>query len=226
MPFTTVFFDLDDTLYPPSTGIWQAIRERMVLFMQVKLGLPPDEINALRRKYYEVYGTTLRGLQLHHQVDSDEFLAYVHDLPIAQMVQPDLELRAMLLAMHVRKFVFTNADTAHAGRILAALGVSDCFDGINDLRARDFYCKPDLEAYHRVLAHSGESWPQNCLYLDDAPRNLIPARELGMRTVLVGEGAPNPDADLTISRPHDLGKVLPELLGNGSRHAAQERLHE
>jgi len=225
VPFTTIFFDLDDTLYPSTTGVWQAIRERMVLYMERKMGLPPDEVAELRRRYYEIYGTTLRGLQLHHQIDTDEFLAFVHDLPIKQMVQPDPDLREMLLALRVPKFIFTNADTDHAGRILDALGVADCFDGINDLRARNFYCKPDLEAYRRVMAQSGETAPQNCLYLDDATRNLIPARQLGMYAVLVGAREPDPAADITIPRPHDLRRVLPDLWQDGSRQAGNRRFY-
>jgi pyrimidine 5'-nucleotidase len=198
----------------------------MVIYMEMKLGLPLEEIAELRRRYYEIYGTTLRGLQLHHQIDTDEFLAFVHDLPIQQMVRPDPDLREMLLALHLRKFIFTNADTAHAGRILAALGVADCFDGISDLRARDFYCKPDLEAYRRALVQSGETTPENCLYLDDATRNLIPARELGMYAVLVGSHEPDPAADITIPRPHDLRTVLPELWGDGSHEAKKRMVHE
>jgi putative hydrolase of the HAD superfamily len=209
--YTTIFFDLDDTLYPPANGVWAAIRERMTSYMQEKLGLPREEIAALRRQYYETYGTTLRGLQAHNQVDADDFLAYVHDLPIQDMVQPDPALREFLQSLPLRKFIFTNADAAHAGRILNALRVQDCFDGIIDVRALQFNCKPDLIAYQMALDLAREKSPERCLYLDDAPRNLAPAQALGMYTILVGTVPLQPVAYKSLPRPHDLRQAMPEL---------------
>ena len=34
MCFETLFFDLDDTLYPPTSGLWDAIGERIETFMR------------------------------------------------------------------------------------------------------------------------------------------------------------------------------------------------
>src|SRR6266545_4491981 len=65
MRFTTLFIDLDDTLYPSSTGLWHAIKERMNLFMRERLYIPEAEIPSLREQYFNTYGTTLRGLQEH-----------------------------------------------------------------------------------------------------------------------------------------------------------------
>jgi len=69
MEYSVLFFDLDDTLYSNTNGLWEAIRERMTDFMEERLGFPPDEIPNLRRNYFEKYGTTLRGLQINHSVD-------------------------------------------------------------------------------------------------------------------------------------------------------------
>ena len=209
--YTTLFFDLDETLYPSSTGVWAAIRQRMNQYMLDKLQLPPEEVAALRRSYFETYGTTLRGLQIHNQVDTDDFLAYVHDLPIDQMVQPDPELRDLLTGLALRKFIFTNADAAHANRILSALGLQDCFEGIIDVRALGFYCKPDPVAYQIAMKLAGETMPQHCIYLDDAPRNLAPAHDLGMYTILVGDEKTSLAAELSLRRPHDLRLAMPEL---------------
>ena len=211
MGYTTLLFDLDDTLYPPRTGVWAAIRERMNLYMLEKLRLPADQITALRRFYFETYGTTLRGLQTHFHIDADDFLAFVHDLPIQNMVQPDAELHEMLLSIRQRKFIFTNADSAHAGRILDALGLEGCFDGIIDVRALGFHCKPEPVAYQLALSLTGENLPQRCVYLDDAPRNLAPARSQGFFTILVGDETNHIAADRAVHRPHDLRQVMPEL---------------
>ena len=52
MRFTTVFFDLDDTLYPSSTGLWAAIRERMNIYMRERLGIPEKDVPQLREQYW------------------------------------------------------------------------------------------------------------------------------------------------------------------------------
>jgi putative hydrolase of the HAD superfamily len=209
--FTTLFFDLDDTLYPPQNGVWSAIRERMNIYMLEKLSLPADQIASLRRFYFETYGTTLRGLQAHYHVDADDFLAFVHDLPIRKMVQPDAGLRSLLLSLPQRKFIFTNADSAHAGRILEALELQECFDGIIDVRRLNFHCKPEPVVYQMALDLAGESSPQRCIYLDDSPRNLAPARPLGFFTILVGDETNHNAADRAIRSLHDLPQAIPEL---------------
>jgi putative hydrolase of the HAD superfamily len=82
MGYTTLFIDLDGTLYSNSTGLWDAIRVRMTQYMLERLNLPKENVSNLRRQYFERYGTTLRGLQIHHGVDANDYLAFVHNLPL------------------------------------------------------------------------------------------------------------------------------------------------
>jgi putative hydrolase of the HAD superfamily len=211
MRFTSLYFDLDDTLYPASSGLWEAIRERMNSYMQKFIDLPVPEIVRLRQGYLEKYGTTLRGLQAHYEVDTDEYLAYVHDLPLEQFIQPDPNLRQLLLSLPQRRWIFTNSDDNHAERVLKILGIEDCFDGIIDIRAVDFACKPAKIAYQRALAIAGDDHPSQCIIFDDALRNLAPAHEMGFFTVLVGKNGPDPSIDRSINSISELRHSLPEL---------------
>jgi putative hydrolase of the HAD superfamily len=211
MHFTSLYFDLDDTLYPASSGLWTAIRERMNAYMQRLMDLPITEIVSLRQSYLETYGTTLRGLQAHFDVDRDEYLAFVHDLPLEKFIHPDPRLRALLLSLPQRRWIFTNSDDNHTNRVLRILGVADCFDGIIDIRAIDFACKPDRIAYERALVITGDDDPAHCVIFDDAMRNLTPARELGFYTILVGNNGPEPAVDRTISNLYALRGSMPEL---------------
>jgi putative hydrolase of the HAD superfamily len=88
MLYSTLFFDLDDTLYPHTAGLWEAIRLRMDRYMVERLGLAEEAVAPLRTYYLETYGTTLRGLQNHFHVNTQEFLAFVHDLPL-DYLQPN-----------------------------------------------------------------------------------------------------------------------------------------
>ncbi len=185
MRFRTLFIDLDDTLYPKESGLWGAIRQRMTDYMRDQLGFPPEVIQALRQHYFDTYGTTLRGLQIHYQVDPDRYLAYVHDLPLEKFIAPNPQLHALLDSLPQAKWIFTNADANHARRVLARLGLDDCFTGIIDVHALGYLCKPNREAYLRAMQLAGTDRAEECVLFDDSIRNLLPARELGMMTVLV-----------------------------------------
>lgn len=225
MTFSTVFFDLDGTIYPESCGLWEAIRDRMNLYMVEKLNLPKDEVPEMRRTYFETYGTTLRGLQIHYGIDPNEYLAYVHDLPLADYLKPDPYLRQMVMELPLKKWIFTNADDAHARRVLNILGLPDCFDGIIDIRAVDFVCKPDMEAFQRLMRLVGEREAGTCVYLDDSARNLDTAREMGFYTILVGTKQPHPGARQSIASIHDLRTTMPELWERRDGHHGQEKGH-
>lgn len=211
MRFTTFFFDLDETLYPASSGLWQLMRVRIDAYLRERLGFPPEEIDAVREKYFREYGTTLRGLQINHQVDMDDYLAYVHDVPLEQYLRPDPRLRAALEGLSARKFIFTNADCAHAGRVTRALGLEGVFDGCIDVHVIAPYCKPMPEAFEKALAAAGSPEPRTCVLLDDQARITRAARALGMYTVLVGKDDPGADADLALPLLADLPVCLADL---------------
>lgn len=217
MPYTTLFFDLDDTLYPPTSGLWEAIRERMGRYMWERLKLPEAEVPHLRKYYFETYGTTLRGLQIHHGVDADEYLAYVHDLTLREYIQPDVRMKQLIASLPQRKWIFTNADDQHARRVLAELDLAECFNGIIDIRAVQFACKPEIEAYQRAMAIAGEAEPSRCILMDDSPRNLATAYDMGFFTILVGTQKADPAATLCVASLLDLPEAMPELWNQNGR---------
>jgi putative hydrolase of the HAD superfamily len=214
MSWRVVFFDLDDTLYPPSCGVWPAIGERIQAFLMDRLGVTYDEATRIRRGYFEKYGTTLNGLWHNHSVDPSDYLAFVHDVPLEEMIQPDPDLRAMLQALPQKRIVFTNANRQHAERVIACLDVSPEIDQIVDLFALEMVNKPEAAAYERALKLAGESDPHRCILADDLPRNLAPAKALGMTTVLVGPERQDGVADFQIERIADLTRAVPGLVAH------------
>jgi len=216
MAFSTLFFDLDDTLYPPSNGLWAAIRGRISSYMHEQLGISMDEVPLLRQHYLEAYGTALRGLQHHYPVDSEDYLAYVHDLPLEEYIHPNPALGDMLRSLPQKRWIFTNADDRHAYRVLNILGITDCFEGVIDVRRLGFLNKPEIKAHHLALKIAGESDPKRCVLLDDSWRNMAPAKSMGMTTVLVSPkaGNNNPEslkADYWMYDILDLPFTLPQI---------------
>ena len=208
MRFTTLFFDLDDTLYPSSTGLWHAIKERMNMYMRERLFIPETEIPTLREQYFKTYGTTLNGLQKHHQVDKDEYLAYVHDLPLKDYLTPDPVLRQVIASLPTRNLIFTNADVAHARRVLTVLELDDLFDTIVDVNAVAPYCKPMPESFDIAMKLSGETDPARCVMIDDLARTTHAAKSAGMFSILFGQTATNGDANASFSDWNELTNIL------------------
>lgn len=211
MPFSTLFFDLDDTLYPSTSGVWEAITVRMNSFMVDVLQIPKEDVPRLRKHYYDTFGTTLRGLQRNHGVDPEQFLAYVHDLPLSQYLQPDPPLRELLKSLPQRKLIFTNADDAHAARVLKVLGLEGCFDAVIDVRRAQWVCKPSPQAYRLAMQIAVESEPSRCVLFEDSIRNLEPARQLGFCTVLVKLSDPGDCGHRWIRSLAELPDKMPEL---------------
>jgi pyrimidine 5'-nucleotidase len=194
MRFTTLFFDLDDTLYPSSSGLWQAIKGRMTQYMCERLQIPEADVPVLREQYFKMYGTTLRGLQERHQVDTEEYLAYVHDVPLASYLTPNPVVREVIASLPTRNLIFTNADASHARRVLAALELDDLFDTIVDVNAIAPYCKPMPESFAIAMDLADEPDPRKCVMIDDLPRTTRAALEVGMASLLYGSDVPTPDA--------------------------------
>jgi pyrimidine 5'-nucleotidase len=194
MRFTTLFFDLDDTLYPSSTGLWLAIKERMILYMRERMGIPEDDVPVLREQYFKMYGTTLRGLQARHNVDAQDYLAFVHDLPLKDFLRPNPTQREVIASLPGRKLIFTNADLPHARRVLTTLQLDDLFDCIVDVNAVAPYCKPMPESFAIAQELANEPDPRKCVVIDDLPRTTRAALEAGMASLLYGTDEPTEEA--------------------------------
>lgn len=185
MPISTVLFDLDNTLYPASSGLMHGVDTRISEYVQSLLGLDLAEAIALRRRYFIEYGTTLRGLQQNHGVDAEHYLDYVHDLAIESFLASDAELDHLLSQVAATKAIFTNAPGVYAQRVLAALGIERHFVQIFHIRTFGMLPKPEPAVYQLVLDALNASGPTT-VFIEDTPQNLIPARALGMTTILVG----------------------------------------
>ena len=207
-PYRVLFLDLDDTLYPSSTGLWEAIGDRILSYMVEVAGVPPERAASLRDEYFQAYGTTLTGLRIHQGIDPLEYLRYVHDLPLERYLTPDPAVRAVLAAVPLRRIVFTNADHGHADRVLRRLNLTDVIDQIIDIIDVGWAPKPADDAYTRALAAAHEDEAQACLLLDDLVRNILPAERLGMTGVLVGRKEPAAGVRYQIDLLAELPAVL------------------
>ncbi|KAL7169893.1 hypothetical protein ACSBR2_034857 [Camellia fascicularis] len=129
--YDCLLFDLDDTLYPLSTGLAAGCCKNIGDYMVEKLGIDKNKIPELSNLLYKNYGTTMAGLRaIGYDFDYDDYHSFVHGRLPYENLKPDPVLRSLLLNLPIRKVIFTNADRVHAAKVLSKLGLEDCFEGI------------------------------------------------------------------------------------------------
>ncbi|XP_061337948.1 uncharacterized protein C24B11.05-like [Gastrolobium bilobum] len=129
--YDCLLFDLDDTLYPLSSGLSKHVIKNIQEYMIQKLGIQEAKVPELCLSLYETYGTTMAGLKaIGYDFDYDDFHGFVHGRLPYNILKPDPVLRGILLSLPVRKIVYTNSDEAHSKRVLHRLGLEDCFERI------------------------------------------------------------------------------------------------
>ncbi|GAB4857985.1 hypothetical protein Ancab_015889 [Ancistrocladus abbreviatus] len=233
--YDCLLFDLDDTLYPLSSGINQACRRNIEEYMLQQLHIEESEVPRTCLELYREHGTTMAGLKaLGHDFDNDEFHEFVHGRLPYETLKPDPVLRNLLLSIPQRKIIFTNSDKAHVARALSRLGLEDCFEGVicfetlnpssqqsDDITEGDeaidtsnlktqILCKPNVEAIEAAIRIANID-PKRTIFFDDSTRNIASGKAAGLKTVIVGSSVLVPGADYALSSIHNIKEALPEI---------------
>ncbi|KAL2324389.1 hypothetical protein Fmac_023447 [Flemingia macrophylla] len=219
--------DLDDTLYPSSTGIDKSIKKNIQLFLIHKCGFSESQALTLRVELFKTYGSTLAGLRaLGHDITAEEYHSFVHGRLPYDVIKPDPQLRNLLRSINQRKIIFTNSDRIHALTVLDRLGIKDCFEQIicfetmnpnlpNATRPDQFpvLLKPSPDAF-KIALHAANVDPRRTLFLDDSIRNVAAGKEMGLHTVLVGKTVKSEGADYAVECVNSVPQVVPEIWAN------------
>ena len=200
-------FDLDNTLYPAATRLFDQIEPRMTAYVMGALGVNEPEANRLRVKYWKTYGTTLAGLMREHGVDPGLYLHDVHQIDFS-VLSPCPELAAHISDLPGRRIVYTNGTAPYAEQVLEARGLSGLFDAIYGVEHAGFRPKPEREAFEAIFARDGTD-PARAAMFEDDPRNLAAPHAMGMRTVHVAD-EPH-EADHIHHHTDDLRHFLSQL---------------
>lgn len=208
-------FDLDNCLYPASTGLFALIDERMGAYIQRLLNCDATEARRVQKAHFHEHGTTLAGLMKDHGVDPRDFLDDVHAIPLDRVCRDD-RLERALARLPGRKLVFTNGDAPYAERVLEAIGVHSHIDELHDIHASDLRPKPDPHGY-ALLCQRFTIDPRAAVLVEDMAQNLKPAKDLGMMTVWVDNGSERgshgADASYIDHCINDVGEWLESIVG-------------
>lgn len=180
-------FDLDNCLYPSSSGLFTLIDARMNSFIRHLLNVDETEAHRVQKHHFHTHGTTLSGLMKEHGVDPHAFLGHVHDIPLDR-IAPDEKLSEGLGRLPGRKFIFTNGDEPYARRVLGRLGVEEHFEAVHCILANDLKPKPERHGYD-LLVETFDIAPTRAVLVEDMVKNLKPAKAMGMTTIWVDNGS-------------------------------------
>ena len=181
-------FDLDNTLYDGATKVFDQVDKKMTKFISEKLKVGPEEARKIQKSYFQEYNTTLNGMIKNHKIDADEFLEFVHDVDL-NFLKKDDYLKEQISKLDGKKIIFTNGSKAHASNVTSRIGIEQLFDGVFDIVDSDFYPKPSIEPYKKIIENY-KIQPEYCIFFEDIARNLKPAYELGMKTVWIENNEP------------------------------------
>ena len=187
----TWIFDLDNTLYPPEENIFSQIDQRMTSFIADNLKISNEEAFNIQKQNFIDHGTTLAGFMNsgNDKINPDKFLEFVHDINLSSLKE-DNDLRRILLLLPGKKYIFTNGTKKHAENVLKKLNLENIFHSIFGIKEANYLPKPNIETYNLFLK-THEVDPKTSIMFEDMGRNLIPAKELGMKTVLLERKFPN-----------------------------------
>ncbi|RCV14166.1 hypothetical protein SETIT_2G403700v2 [Setaria italica] len=228
--FDCLLFDLDETLFPLSIGLYLAYCASIQEYMLNKLYVEESQIPKMCHDLYKEHGTTMAGLKaLGYDFDYDDFRSCVHERLPYEKLKPDPVIRQLLLSLPQRKIIFTNSGKNHAATVLEKLGLEGCFDAIicfetlNPATEKDdtgsgsdgpapprrgVLCKPSLESMEAVI-EIAKLDAKRTMFLDDSARNIAAGKAAGFHTV--GSSSLVPGADVALESIHNIKEALQEL---------------
>lgn len=201
-------FDLDNTLHDASHSAFALLDVAMNDYIARELALSMEQADFLRRDYWHRYGATLLGLERHHGIRAAHFLEHTHRLPeLEGLLRSHAHDRAALKRLRGRKFVLTNAPASYAKRVLTALDLADCFEGVVSIEGMRMFGqlrpKPDARMLRMVLARL-KLPAARCVLVEDTLAHQKSARRVGMHSVwmqrYVARNAHGPEVGVYLRR--------------------------
>lgn len=203
-------FDLDNTLYPPSAGLFHQIDKRMTDFIRRELSVARSHANELRDAYWRAHGTTMAGLAVHHGIKPEQFLTETHDLDYSGL-KHESALAKAIHSLPGTKLVHTNGPRCHADAVLKALRYDGLFSQVYALEDANLVSKPSPDAFKAVYSKAGIDPARSAMIEDDA-RNLIVPHALSVRTIWLDHHGVEPNPHHVHHRIKDLTEFLESLV--------------
>lgn len=211
--FKNIIFDLDKTLYPLSFDSEPLFDERCRSYLQNKLNISAMRAVDFQKQWREKYQYEADAVEKECGLSVDDFMEYICNIDMSALKE-NKEIDLLLKKLKARKFIFTDSSVKHVEDTLSCLGVDiNHFKDIFASAHSGYIFKPDVKAYHMMLDKFKIN-PNETVMVEDNPKNLKTAKELGMQTIWISGKEENfPFCDYKFN---DIIPVLEFLVENQS----------
>jgi HAD superfamily hydrolase (TIGR01549 family) len=214
-----IFFDTSDTLYR-NAELEKAYPARLVDMIAEGKGLSTEEAKQLLNDTTEKLKTTEKHVT---KIRAAEKLGFTRDdvwnkafgriIP-ADYLATDEALSAVMatLAQRYSLGIISNLKQSHVIGVIKALGLSP--DSFRYFVTLDIVqeIKPAAEPFLKAIELAGCN-ADECLYIGDSPsKDMRPAKEVGMKTILVSESPSPEDMEHAYTSIEDVKEIV-NLLG-------------
>ncbi|CAJ1894854.1 unnamed protein product [Cylindrotheca closterium] len=238
-PITTLIFDVDDTLYDVGNGFTVHRNNSAPRMMVEKYKFPSEEAaQKVKAEYFSKYHSTAKALKVAQdegkfpedapEVKTEDIATFwAEKLDYTMLGPPKTALHDELSKCNCTLVAFSNGPRKYVKRALETMGLFDLF-GEERLYAVDDvmpHCKPEKEAFEKILKNIGNPKPETCVMVEDSMKNIRGAKALGMKTVLIRGSSENgrilkddkpnsedPAVDCSMASIEEFFTMLPGLL--------------
>ena len=186
----TLIFDLDGCLYDAGCGYVEHVRMNVFKFM-IKKGWTSsiEESKKIWWPLFQKYNQSKRALKMGgYEFNDDEYWSFMRS-GYELYLKNDVQLQSLLSSFSntkiKKKYIMTNCAEKQAIEALDVLGITNHFDKIYGADFMEDICKPQKEAFLKVLNDINIDNPSDVCFFEDSYKNLVTAKELGMTTVFV-----------------------------------------
>ena len=188
MAYDALIFDLDGVCYDAANGYLAHVRQRQRVFLVERYGMTMEEATETRQRAFDAASQCFKGLKdLGFEIEQEDFTAFCR-AGCEEFMTRDEALLDMLREMPYRKVILTNTSETQGFKVLKCLGLDVAGDPFERVYGGLFcapVCKPQREAFEKVLDDMGNVDPNRCVMFEDSFKNLKTAKDMGMTTVFV-----------------------------------------
>ena len=210
-----IIFDLDGTLYPfkdasdstiLTSKFYEDLKVRVFDFLAERLEMPKEKVSLEYERIKKAYNDqTSIGLEKEYGIDRFEYFENTWNTDPKNYVKQNKLLPKIFKRLDGRTAILTSAPRIWTEKVLKYLGVynfvkNSVFTGEPDIR------KPNPKAFQIVLEHFKVQASQACSIGDQEATDILPAKKLGMKTVIVGSKSKH--ADFQIKTINELDKLI------------------
>lgn len=218
-PQKIIIFDLDGTLYEFKKGsfkqslIYKKVLENTEEYIRNKLNITKKEAKLILKEIIKEYGESISiGLEKKHKLDRYEYFNNVWNIPAKKYIKSNPFLRNKLLKIknHFDFVLVSDAPKIWIKHVLERLEIDDIFK--NRIFSGEGNARKEFGNVFDKIVKILRINPHCCIIFGDQEKtDIIPAKKIGMRTVLVNRKKKSSIADYTIKSILEIEKALKYL---------------